>query len=231
MGRPRIYIVEGIPGSGKDTYARDLLRRLGRDRQPVYYYPEDALLRSWLHLELPGTDELAITLMERLVERVEDELALCPAVVFVFNRFHLSFALTSHTPGLDDRYHALVERLRRLDVLVIISVLRPPELWRVRHPEREREQLAWRFFRQRRLAQLGATSPEAVYAEQQVRFLHLAGEQGLPYQVEHVRLPLGVRWQLLLAKLRQRLPAPHGRTTPANAHPQEEAGLGIRHSP
>src|SRR5437870_11358029 len=54
----RLLIIEGIPGSGKDTFQAYLKERLkGRD---VYDYSEGELLHSWKHSPIDGILKLRV---------------------------------------------------------------------------------------------------------------------------------------------------------------------------
>jgi thymidylate kinase len=46
---PHIFIIEGIPGSGKNTLTTTLVELLHKDARPVYHYPEEALGFSYTH--------------------------------------------------------------------------------------------------------------------------------------------------------------------------------------
>lgn len=185
--RPNIFIFEGIPGAGKDTCMRQMLRNLHPDQRPVHVFDEDALLFSWKHYQLPDMDRQRMSLMESMIAYIDEVLAEDSDAVFLLNRFHISFALSNQTPSLVRRYARLLDQLRALRILVIVPVLREDDLYRVRHPERR--ELAWRRFLGWRQESASEPSMEAFYARQQERILALLREQGLPYVLERIAPP------------------------------------------
>ena len=115
---PRVYIIEGIPGSGKDTLADKLLSVLHQDRHPVYYYPEESVGWSYNHFYWPGITPLRLSIMETALDFIEEEAALHPRPVFVFNRFYLSMGVFledhPHETKADSRYQEILKRLQSL---------------------------------------------------------------------------------------------------------------------
>jgi len=91
---PHIFIIEGIPGSGKDTLTTTLLELLHKDARPVYHYPEEALGFPYTHWYWPGITKARLSLMESALDFVEEESRRHPGAVFVFNRFHLSLCIS-----------------------------------------------------------------------------------------------------------------------------------------
>ncbi len=84
----RVLIIEGISGSGKDTFQAYLKERLeGRD---VYNYSEGEVLHSCKHLQIEGIFELRIKFMKLFVNYVRDVINRDENAVFLLNRFHLS---------------------------------------------------------------------------------------------------------------------------------------------
>ena len=89
----RVLIIEGIPGSGKDTFQAYLKEKLkGRD---VYDYSEGELLHSWKHFPIEGILKLRVKFLKLFVNYVRDIVSRDENAVFLLNRFHLSTYVTT----------------------------------------------------------------------------------------------------------------------------------------
>src|SRR5689334_20393865 len=68
----RVLVVEGVAGSGKDTFQSYLRKNLkGRD---VYDYSEGELLHSWKHFPIDGILRLRMKFLKLFVEYIRDTL-------------------------------------------------------------------------------------------------------------------------------------------------------------
>src|ERR1043166_4216922 len=84
----RVIIVEGISGSGKDTFQTFLKSKLeGRN---VYEYSEGDVLHSWKQLQIEGSAKLRVKFMKLFANYVRHVLSEDENGVFLLNRFHLS---------------------------------------------------------------------------------------------------------------------------------------------
>jgi thymidylate kinase len=174
----RVIIIEGISGSGKDTFQTYLKKKLkGRD---VYDYSEGEVLHSWKQLQIEGILELRIKFMKRFVDYVRDIVSRDENAVFLLNRFHLStYASTIiQQPKLGREYDEIINVLRMLPVHVFILQLDENEIEkRSLHPERSG---AWQKFQQ----QIAEKDSFRDRLERQQRLiLEAAKSQQIPYSV------------------------------------------------
>jgi thymidylate kinase len=198
---PRIYIIEGIPGSGKDTLVRTLLHVLRQESRPVYYYPEESVAFSYNQVFWPGITNLRLAIMDSALDFIEEESLRSPDSVFVFNRFHLSTAVATQTrvgkhKEVTRRYERLIERLHTMSVLVLLLTLDEKRMDKLIHQERMGRNKAWEVF----LDRLQTTTPDhslrVLYTTQQARFQRLVKEQGLPYYQGSLPELQRVEWDL-----------------------------------
>jgi thymidylate kinase len=185
-----IYIVEGVAGSGKDTLVKQLVDGLHPDERCVHAFDEEAVLASWIHNQLPGIHRIRLDLASSIVERIRDELAADDGAVFVFNRFHVSYAAWRDDYGLGEifqaRHEELVSALRALPVRILLAVLDPDEV-EARSRHSERRGVAWRRFLAWRTSHFGFSSPGAVFEAQQKTMRRILEQDGLPYRTVRVR--------------------------------------------
>jgi thymidylate kinase len=174
----RVLIVEGISGSGKDTFQAYLKEQLeGRD---VYDYSEGELLHSWKQLQIRDICELRIKLMNLFVNYVRDVVSRDDNAVFLLNRFHLStFASTIiQEPKLERDYDEIINVLRMLPVHIFILQLDENEIEkRSLHPERSG---AWQKFQQQIAKNDGFRDR---LKKQQKIILETTKRQEIPYSV------------------------------------------------
>jgi thymidylate kinase len=174
----RVLIIEGISGSGKDTFQTYLKKKLkGRD---VYDYSEGEVLHSWKQLQIEGIFELRIKFMKLFVNYVRDIVSRDENAVFLLNRFHLStYASTIHQqPKLGREYDEIINVLRMLPVHVFILQLDENEIEkRSLHPERSG---AWQKFQQQIVEKDGFRDR---LERQQRLILEAAKRQQIPYSV------------------------------------------------
>ena len=181
----RVLIVEGISGSGKDTFQTYLKKKL-KDRD-VYDYSEGELLQSWNQLQIEGIFKLRVKFMKLFVNYVKDIVSRDENAVFLLNRFHLSaYVMTIiQQPKLEREYDEIINILRTLPVHVFILQLDENEIEkRSLHPERSG---AWQKFQQQIVKKEGFRDRSERYIWQQRLMLEAAERQQIPYSV--IKLP------------------------------------------
>jgi thymidylate kinase len=185
----RVLIVEGISGSGKDTFQTYLKKKLeGRDVD-VYDYSEGDVLHSWKQLQIEGIFELRIKFMKHFVNYVRDIVSRDENAVFLLNRFHLStYASTIvQQPKLKREYDEIINILRMLPVHVFILQVDENEIEkRSLHPERSG---AWQKFQQQIVEKAGFRDR---LERQQRLILEAAKRQQIPYSVIKVSYELEI---------------------------------------
>jgi thymidylate kinase len=145
----RVLIIEGISGSGKDTFQNYLKSKL-RNRV-VHDYTEGELLWSWKHQQIKDIFKMQICLMRNFLDYVATTLERDGEALFLLNRFHLSTytmyatAITTD-PQVNREYNMVISALRALPAHVFLLQLLEDEMAaRSAHPERG---VAWRRFQQ-----------------------------------------------------------------------------------
>jgi thymidylate kinase len=190
----RVLIVEGISGSGKDTFQGYLKKKLkGRD---VYDYSEGDLLHSWKHFPIEGILALRVKFMKLFVNYVRDIVHRDKNAVFLLNRFHLSTYVTTiiRQPELEGQYDAIINVLRTLPVYVFILQLDENKIERRSlHSERSR---AWQKLQQQMVTKDGFRDRLERYTWQQKLMLEVAKRQQIPYSlIKFPRAPeIGGGW-------------------------------------
>ena len=177
----RVLIIEGISGSGKDTFQTYLKEKLqGRD---VYDYSEGDLLQSWKQLQIDGVLELRIKFMKLFVNYLKDIVNQDKNAVFILNRFHLSTYVSTIIRQLDlkKEYNKIIDVLRTLPVHVFILQLDQNEIAeRSLHPERSS---AWQRYQQQIVRKEGFRDTLGRHIWQQRLILETAERQQIPYSV------------------------------------------------
>ena len=177
----RVLIIEGISGSGKDTFQTYLKNRLtGRN---VYDYSEGEVLQSWNQLQIGGIFKLRIEFMKHFVDYIKDAVSRDEKTLFLLNRFHLSaYAMTiMQEPSLESAYDEIIDVLRTLPIHVFILRLDETEIEkRSLHPERAG---AWQKFQQEIVKKEGFRCSVDRYLWQQRLMIETAERQNLPFSV------------------------------------------------
>jgi len=189
----RVLIIEGISGSGKDTFQAYLKEKLkGRD---VYDYSEGELLHSWKHFPIEGILELRVKFMKLFVNYLKDIVSRDENAVFLLNRFHLStyVSIIIRQPELEGEYDEILNVLRTLPVHVFILQLDENEIEkRSLHSERPG---VWHKLQQQMATRDGFGNRFEKYVSQQKLIVEAAKRQQIPYSVIKPRAPeIGGGW-------------------------------------
>jgi thymidylate kinase len=178
----RVLVVEGISGSGKDTFQTYLKKKI--KNRDVYDYSEGDVLHSWKQLQIKGISKLRVKFMKLFMNYVKKIVSRDENAVFLLNRFHLStYASTIiQQPKLEKEYDEIINILRTLSVHVFILQVDASEIEkRSLHPERSG---AWQKFQQ----QIAEKNSFRDRLERQQRLiLEAANRQQIPYSV--IKLP------------------------------------------
>ena len=181
----RVLIIEGIAGSGKDTFQKYLKSKL-RSRV-VYDYSEGELLLSWNQRPIKDIFKLQVRLMRNFLDYVADTINRDDRAVFLLNRFHLSTYTMGVTeqPKLQREYNIVLKKLRTLPTHVFILQLMETEIEsRSAHPERG---AAWYKFQQHILEREGFQSFLKRNVLLQKAMVETAIRQQIPFSI--LRLP------------------------------------------
>jgi thymidylate kinase len=177
----RVLIIEGIPGSGKDTLQEYLKEKLkGRD---VYDYSEGELLHSWKHSPIEGILKLRVKFEKLFVNYLKDIVSRDENAVFLLNRFHLSTysSIIVKQPELEREYDEIINVLRTLPVHVLILQLDENEIEeRSSHPERSS---VWQKYQQKSVKKDGFRNRLEKYVSQQKLIIEAAKRQQIPYSI------------------------------------------------
>jgi len=178
-------IVEGISGSGKDTFQKYLKSKL-RSRD-VYDYSEGDLLLSWNQRPIKDIFKLQVRLMRNFIDYAADIITQDAAAVFLLNRFHLSTYTMGVTeqPKLEREYNMILKKLQRLPTHVFILQLMEGEIdSRSLHPERG---TPWQRFKQHILKREGFQDFVKRNVLLQNAMIETAIRQDIPFSI--LRLP------------------------------------------
>ena len=185
LSSSRIIILEGISGSGKDTFQKYLKSKLrGRN---VYDYSEGELLLSWNQRPIKDIFKLQVRLMRNFIDYAADTIESDDRAVFLLNRFHLSTYTMGVTeqPKLEREYNIVLKKLRTLPAHVFILQLMDSEIEsRSSHPERG---AAWHKFQQHILEREGFQNFVKRNALLQKAMVETAIRQQIPFSI--LRLP------------------------------------------
>jgi thymidylate kinase len=185
----RVLIIEGIAGSGKDTFQKYLKSKL-RSRL-VYDYSEGELLLSWNQRPIKDIFKLQVRLMRNFLDYVADTINRDDRAVFLLNRFHLSTYTMGVTeqPKLEREYDIVLKKLRTLPTHVFILQLMESEIEsRSSHPERG---AAWHKFQQHILEREGFQSFLKRNLLLQKAMVDTAIRQQIPFSI--LRLPSAMK--------------------------------------
>jgi hypothetical protein len=177
----KVIIVEGIPGSGKDTFQAYLRQTLaGRD---LYDYSEGELLHSWKHVPIKGILQLRVKFIKLFVHYLTQIVTEQDNSTFILNRLHLSTYVSTilKQPNLEREYDEIVNAIRKLPVHIFILQLDENEIER-RSAHSERSS-SWRNYQQQRVGQDGFTDTVKRYIWQQNLIVELAKKQLIPYSL------------------------------------------------
>jgi thymidylate kinase len=188
LASSQIIIVEGISGSGKDTFQKYLKSKL-RSRV-VHDYSEGEILWSWKHQQIKDIFKMQIRLMKNFLDYAAVTLERDDKSLFLLNRFHLS-TYTMYTsriteqPKLAHEYNMVVKALRALPTHVFLLQLLESEMeTRSSHPERG---IAWRSFQQHILQREGFGNFVKRNVTLQKSMIETAIRQNIPFSI--LRLP------------------------------------------
>ena len=177
----RVIIIEGISGSGKNTFQRHLRDKLNTADLQLHDYSEGEVLHSWKHLQIKGIFKVRIKFMKLFVKHVKDVVDQNEKAVFLLNRFHLSAYVSTiiQQPTLRDEYDAIIDVLKSLPTHVFILQLDEHEIeTRSLHSERCN---VWREHQKEIVKLEGFRDRLERYLWQQTLILDLAQRQQIPY--------------------------------------------------
>jgi len=223
----RVLIIEGISGSGKDTFQKYLKSKL-RSRV-VHDYSEGELLLSWNQRPIKDIFKLQVRLMRNFLDYVAVTLERDDKAVFLLNRFHLSTYTMGVTeqPKLEREYNIVLETLRTLPTHVFILQLMESEIEsRSSHPERG---AAWHKFQQHILEREGFQNFVKRNVLLQKAMIETAIRQQIPFSI--LRLPSAPNAKIIgrrspITKITENLDTavdPLTRKLDPRRHPSQEA--------
>jgi len=181
----RVFIIEGIAGSGKTTFHNQLKNKL--KNKIIYDFAEEELLFSWKHAWIKDIGKIRLNFMNKLLDYIEKILKQDPNAVFILNRFHLTYPrVTDMNKNMLNKYNKLIQRLKKLPVHIYVPILKKHEI-EERASHKERKDKVWQLHMQKRLKQRGFSNLTDMYVCEQNKILNFLKKQKIPYSLVRVK--------------------------------------------
>ena len=186
--KSKLIILEGVPGSGKNTIQDHLIERFSG--KLIYQFGEREMLFSWKHGWIPDIDQMRLNFYENFLSYCEDIIQKDSNALFLVNRFHISYKLYTK---LDDeqsqkRYVNILERIKNLRPHIIVPLLEKEHVEK-RTSHIERVDPIWQQHLQKRLEQHGFTNLHDMYTAEQEKIKKMLAEQAISYDLINFKLP------------------------------------------
>jgi thymidylate kinase len=178
----RVIVIEGVSGSGKDTFQAYLKNKLA-DRRDVYDFAEGELLHSWKHIPIEGVLDLKVEFMRIFVKYLKQIISRDENAVFLLNRLHLSTyaSIKTRRPELIKKYDQIIDVLRLLPVHVFLLYLDKNEMEkRSLHSERPG---VWPKLQRQMITNDGFQTRVEKYISQQCLMIEAAKRHPIPYSL------------------------------------------------
>lgn len=181
----KIYIIEGIPGAGKNTLHVQL--KEGLPDKIIYDFSEEELLFSWKHGWIKNIDEMRLEFYENFLDYCAKIIAEKNDAVFILNRFHISYRLyTLLTDTVSEkRYENILQKLKNLSAFIFVPIVADQKI-EARSAHLERTDPVWKIHLQKRLEQRGCATLQEMFSLEQKKIAELLEHQGIPYRLMEV---------------------------------------------
>jgi len=181
LGNKRIIIIEGIAGSGKDTFQKQLSDHYTQKGFIVYNFSEEELLFSWKHFWIKNIEMHRIHYLHSLLDYCVKLIKENPKTIITLNRFHITYAIFSKFNRKAKKlYDVLMKRLRKLPVHIFIGKLEEREIQK-RALHSERKEKIWKIHQKKRLKEFKFDSLLELYKAEQNIILKIAQKQKIPF--------------------------------------------------
>jgi len=179
----RIFIIEGVAGSGKDTAQNELSKYFDKNNLLVYSFSEEELLFSWKHFWIENMEMHRIKYLHSLLDYCKKLIKEDTKTAIVFNRFHITYAIFSkYNNQAKKLYDTLISRLQSLPVHIFIGKIGMNEIEK-RASHSERKEKIWRIHQQKRINSAEVNSLYELYKNEQETVFKIAKKQKIPYSI------------------------------------------------
>ena len=177
----RVFIIEGIAGSGKTTFFNAIKDNF-KDKK-IHRYPEEELMLGWKHVHIPNTSKLRLEFLNKVLDHIEKKLEQDKDTIFILERFHISAEILEweFREDFEKEYNNLLLRVKKLPVHILIPTLDESQIKeKSAHKERGHQ---WNEYLKEKLKLRNFPDLESLYIAEQKKILELAEKQGISYSI------------------------------------------------
>lgn len=183
----KIFIIEGIAGSGKDTFQNELSEYFDKNNLLVYNFSEGELLFSWKHFWIKNMEMHRINYLHSVLDYCEELINKDRKTVVVLNRFHISYTILSkYNDKAKKSYDKLINRLKNLPVHIFLGSLDLCEIEK-RASHFERKEKIWQIHLQKRINLANVSSLFELYKNEQEKIFYIAKKQEISYSIFKIK--------------------------------------------
>ncbi|MBW2978168.1 AAA family ATPase [Candidatus Woesearchaeota archaeon] len=186
MKEIRVFIIEGIAGSGKTTFHNQLKKKL--KNKTIYDFSEEELLFSWKHAWLKNINSIRLNFMNSILDYIQTTIKKDSSAVFILNRFHISFAILAvkMSKNIASKYNKLIQRIKKLPVKIFVPTIKKHEIEK-RSSHKERKEKIWGLHQQKRMKTRNFSNLTEMYVWEQNLILKLLKKQKIPYSAIKIK--------------------------------------------